>query len=489
MKHQNRFLRIISILLILTLMLTEIRVLDMPVLAEERTESTDKSKKEKEKDKEKTPEELWAEQVKKERAARKKIPIETNAIDGWPQGPKTYCESGIMIDLDSGAILYSKNAEKALYPASITKVLTALVALENCKLDEKVKFSQDSINILGNGYASIGMKAGEKITMEDALYGMMLASANEVAYAICEHFGGGDYKAGVAMMNEKAKELGCTNSNFVNPNGMFNKKHHTTVHDMARVAQAAYKSETFQKIINTKQYTIKKTKKSKEDRTFQNHHKMLWQNSEYYYKYCTGGKTGYTSEALNTLITFAEKDGRRLLCVTMKTRGEDTYKDTKKILNYGFKYFQNLSISENETADIFDKICEGTCVTIPADASFRDLEYTTDRQSDNTIQLQYHYHDYDVGNGIAEVSGEKTDEIKIGETFDSGSSKPEGKLEKLLSHVSDFLKQIPANEKKKYLLTGVSVLIILLIVIRVILSIKRRKKRKKRRRKSRRKRR
>lgn len=488
MKHQNWFFRIISILLILTLMLSEIQLLHTPVFAEERAKSADQSKK-KEKDKEKTPQELWEEQVKKERAARKKIPIETNQIKGWPKGPKTYCESGIMLDLDSGTILYSKNAEKALYPASITKVLTALVALENCELDEKVKFSQDSINILGNGYASIGMKTGEKITMEDALYGMMLASANEVAYAICEHFGGGDYEKGVAMMNEKAKELGCTNSNFVNPNGIFNKKHRTTVHDMARIAQAAYRSETFQKIINTRQYTIKKTKKSKEDRTFQNHHKMLWPDSEYYYKYCIGGKTGYTSEALNTLVTFAEKDGRRLLCVTMKTRGEDTYKDTKKILNYGFQHFQNLSISENETADIFDEICEGTCVTIPADASFQELEYTTDRQNDNTINLRYHYHDYDVGNGIAEVSGEKTNEIKIGETFDTGSSRPEGKLEKLLSPVSDLLKQIPVNEKKKYLLAGVGILIILLIAIRVILSIRRRKKRKKRRRKSRRKRR
>jgi D-alanyl-D-alanine carboxypeptidase len=325
--------------------------------------------------------------------------------------------------------------------------------------------------------------------MEDALYAMMLASANEVAYAICEHFGGGDYEAGVAMLNAKAAELGCTDTNFVNPNGIFDENHHTTTHDMALIAQAAYKYDAFQKIISTKQYTIKKTEQTDEDRTFQNHHKMLWSTSDYYYEYCTGGKTGYTSEALNTLVTFAEKDGRRLLCVTMKTRGKDTYKDTAKILDYGFDNFQTLSISQNETASIFSQVCNGTYVTIPADASFQDLVYTTAATSDTSIQLNYTFNGYSVGTGVARVDEAKSGDVEIGESFDSGSSKPLGSLQKRLSSILHTLRHKMENMRKEYLIVCVGALIIILILIHLLLSARRRAKARKKRLKNRRKRR
>ena len=501
MRQRKWLIRVISTFLVLVLFFSDVQAFQMDVFAKKNKAETEKdSDKE---DEEKTPEELAEEAIKKERKVRKKIPIETNSIEGWPQGPKTYCQSGIMLDLDSGAILYSKNAEEELYPASITKVLTALVALENCDLDEKIKFSQASIDILGNGYASIGMEAGEKIKMEDALYAMLMASANEVAYAICESFGGGDYNAGVAMLNAKAQELGCTNSNFVNPNGIFDEEHHTTVHDMARIAQAAYRSDVFRKIISTKEYTIGKTNKTKEKRTFQNHHKMLWTSSDYYYEYCTGGKTGYTSEAQNTLVTFAEKDGRRLLCVTMKTRGEDTYKDTKKILEYGFNNFQTLSISENETTTDFPKICEGTYVTIPAEASFQDLEYTVNKQSDSIAHLSYTYHGQAVGTGVAElgdgaeaVADASTEDIKnaaAGATTNAPQEEYEpgikGYMQRGLHMVQDLIQKIPGGERKIYLIYGVGGLILLLIIFRILLALKRRKKRRGRRRKRKRKRR
>lgn len=500
MGQRKWLIRFISAFLVLILFFSDIQPLQTTVYAKKDKKATKAAEEEEE---EKTPEELAEEAIKKERKARKKIPIETNDIEGWPQGPKTYCQSGIMLDLDSGAILYSKNAEEELYPASITKVLTALVALENCDLDEKIRFSQASIDILGNGYASIGMKAGEKITMEDALYAMLMASANEVAYAICEHLGGGDYNAGVAMLNAKAQELGCTNSNFVNPNGIFDEEHYTTVHDMARIAQAAYRSDVFRKIISTKEYTIGKTNKTKEKRTFQNHHKMLWTSSDYYYEPCTGGKTGYTSEALNTLVTFAEKDGRRLLCVTMKTRGEDTYKDTKKILEYGFNSFQTLSIRENETTTDFPEICEGAYVTIPAEASFEDLDYTVNRQSESIAHLSYTYHGQAVGTGVAELgdgAGAVTDasaeDIKnaaagattnaLQEEYEPGIK---GYIRKGFHRFKDFFQKIPGGERKIYLICGVGGLLLLLIIFRIILAFRRRKKRRRRRRRRRRKRR
>lgn len=460
---------------------------------------------EKKEDKEKTPEELWQEKLKKEKKTRKKIPIETNSIEGWPSGPKACCEAGAMIDLDSGTFLYSKNADAKLYPASITKVLTALVALENCSLDETVTISQDSIDVLGNGYANLDLNAGAELSMEEALYAMMLASANEVAYAICEHFGKGDYENGVSMMNEKAQELGCTNSNFVNPNGIYNKKHYTSAHDMALIAEAAYGIDEFREITGTKSYTISdikglKIKKSKEQkekekdmtkeekkaakkaaktRSFSNHHKMLSESSEYYYEYCTGGKTGYTTEALNTLITFAEKDGRSLVCVTLKTRGGDVYTDMKKILNYGFKNFQTLDISENETSSSFTSFNGGGLVTLPNESDFSDLHSETTDVADTQARLQYTYHDHPVGGCSVTIAEEEIKSFKIAENTKNDNAESDTFQKKLFRKLKELLK---SKDARKILIIAVGGLIVFLIAIRIIFSMKRRKKRKRRRR-------
>lgn len=466
----------------LTLVFSNVPAFHTAVYAKESEKDSDKDTDEKSED-EMTEEEKYELQLKKEKAARKKIPIESNNLEGWPKGPKTYCQSGVMLDLDSGTVLYEKNMNEKLYPASITKVLTALVALENCDLDENVKFSQASLDILGKGYANIGMKLGEKITMEDALYAMMLASANEVAYAICECFGGGDYANGVAMINERAKQLGCTDSNFVNPNGIHDKNHRTTAHDMALIAQAAYRSEEFRKIISTKQYTIGKTNKCKEERTFQNHHKMIWENSDYYYEYCVGGKTGYTSEALNTLVTFAEKDGRHLLCVTLETRGPDTYTDTEKILEYGFENFQTLSIEENEPDPDIAAVCSGMYVTIPADVSFQNLQRESE---ESTGGITYTFNGYRVGASNTTTPATTDSVDSVVETQPSDTS--EGNDFRIAPSAESENKD-SGIDRKKVLLITVGALILLMLIIRIILLLKRRKKRRRRRRNSKRKRR
>lgn len=481
MRNKRWFVIVASLFLVISLTALDIPTSYSTVYAKKSEKESDKDKEE-----ELTEEEKYELELKKEKAARKKIPIESNALAGWPKGPKSYCQSGVMMDLDSGTVLYEKNINEKLYPASITKVLTALVALENCDLDEKIKFSQDSIDILGNGYANIGMKPGEKITMEDALYAMMLASANEVAYAICEYFGGGDYANGLAMLNERARELGCTDSNFVNPNGIHDENHKTTAHDMALIAQAAYRLEVFRKIVSTKQYTIKKTNKCKEERTFQNHHKMLWGTSDYYYEYCVGGKTGYTSEAQNTLVTFAEKDGRHLLCVTLETRGPDTYEDTKKILQYGFERFQTLSIEENETDQTISANAAGMYVTIPAGVGFRDLDKVT---ADGTGGTVYTYYGYRVGAcGVAEPATTGSVESVI-ETQPSDTSDGNDFQIASSSDSEDTVSEKKKIDKKKIILAVVGAVLILLIIVRMIVGWKRWKKKRRRRRNRRRKRR
>ena len=181
--------------------------------------------------------------------------VDSNALAGWPVGPNIYSESGIVMDMDSGAILYAKKIDDQHYPASITKILTAVVALENSQLTDRVKFTQNCIDFLEYGDAHIGMKVGEEISMEDALYGMLLASANEVSYAIANSVNGG-YDNFINMMNEKVAELGGTNSHFVNANGLHNDEHYTSAHDMALIGAAAFKYEEFRKITGTRQYTI-----------------------------------------------------------------------------------------------------------------------------------------------------------------------------------------------------------------------------------------
>lgn len=316
--------------------------------------------------------------------------IETNEIKDWPQGPQIYGEAGIVMDMESGAILYGKGIDEKHYPASITKILTALVALENSSMTDTVKISQESVDCLKYEYAHIGMKPGEEITMKDALYALMLASANEVAYAIGETVAG-SHDEFVKMMNEKAKELGCKNTHFINTNGIFSEEHYTSARDMALISKAAFSHQELLDIVQTLQYTIPPTNMETESRTFQQKHKMLLHRKEYDER-CIGGKTGYTDEAGNTLVTVMEQDGRRIVAVILKSK-KDTYPDTKKICDYGFDNFEEVSIASNEKSEKLCNIYPDACVTLPSKIKFKDLKWKMDDKGN----LNYLYKNQLVG--------------------------------------------------------------------------------------------
>ena len=261
--------------------------------------------------------------------------VQTDALANWPQGPAIYAESGILVDLDTQEILYSKNIDKQLYPASITKVMTTLVAIESSSPEEPVTFSQHALDSIEWDSSNIGCRLNETLTMEQCWYAMMLNSANEVCCGVAEHISG-SIEAFVEKMNQKAAELGCTNTHFSNPNGLPDETHYTTAHDMALIANAAYQNETFRQIFSTRQYEIPPTPQYTETRYLYNHHKMMQPDTEYYYEGCLGGKTGYTETALNTLVTIASRNGKNLLCVTMRTQGRQVYTDTASLFDYGF---------------------------------------------------------------------------------------------------------------------------------------------------------
>lgn len=249
--------------------------------------------------------------------------------------PEIASEGAVLINAATGQVLFGKNEDQQFYPASITKVMTALLTLEHCNLNDVVTFSASATTNLESGAVALGVSEGDQLTVEQCLYGLLLKSANEIGNGLAEHIAGS--VSGFAdMMNEKARALGCKNTHFVNPHGLNNAEHKTTPYDMALILRAALENETFRKIDTTTSYRFPAIKNAQE-RTITMGHKMLYASDERYYEGIIGGKTGYTSKAGNTLVTGAERNGVRLIAVVMKSKGTH-YADTKALLDYGFAY-------------------------------------------------------------------------------------------------------------------------------------------------------
>lgn len=366
--------------------------------------------------------------------------VDVKAADYWPDAPETLSPGVILMEESTGTILYEKNSDEAHYPASITKIMTTLLALENGNLSDMVTFSDDAINNTeGSG---IARDYGEQMTLEQCLYGVMLESANECAYAVAEHVGG-TVENFVDMMNAKAKELGCTNTHFANPHGLQDENHYTTAHDMALIAQAAYQNETFRIIIGTKMYTIPPTNKHAEETVLRNHHDMLCTyhnaNRKYLYPYCVGGKTGYTATANSTLVTYAEKDGMTLICVVMNTQSPNQFIDTVNLFDYAFDNFQVLNVSENDTdysaeATVdngnlnniapFVELDKDAVIVLPKTAEFSDtsssVEYN-DSDSEIAGSITYTY----AGRNVGKADIKTTGVVVEGYAFDNESTEEE----------------------------------------------------------------
>lgn len=278
--------------------------------------------------------------------------IESNEITGWPQGPMIESASAVVMDMDTGVFLYSKQAKEKRYPASITKIMTTLLLIENCDLDDTITFSE-IVYDLEEGSSHLGVVPGEEMTLRQCAYGIMLASANDISNGVAEYMAGS--LSGFAdMMNEKAVELGCVNTHFSNPHGLFSEDHYTCAYDMALIAQAAYENPVFREIVSTKESMIPETNLVEETRYFLNHHKMMQEDSDYYRDWCIGGKTGFTSDSLNTLVTYAEKDGQRLVSVVLRVNGAGkAYEESTQILEYSFENFYTENHEKNNCQDDF----------------------------------------------------------------------------------------------------------------------------------------
>lgn len=266
----------------------------------------------------------------------------TDNIPGWPQGPKIEGESAILVDMITGTVLYAKNADRVQYPASITKIMTALIAAEHLDMKDKLVMSESAAHgITISDSSSIYADTGEELTIEQAMMAVMLQSANEMTLALAEETSG-SVKKFVELMNLKARLLGCTGTHFNNPNGLPDELHYTTASDMAKIARAAWFNPTFRKYATTTYYEIPPTNKFAETRYLLNHHKMMKGNTRAY-EGVLGGKTGYTDAAGNTLVTYARRGNLYLVSVVMKSVN-GAYSDTAALLDYGFNSFTRSAV-------------------------------------------------------------------------------------------------------------------------------------------------
>lgn len=342
--------------------------------------------------------------------------VQTNKLKDWPQGPGIYGEAGIVMDAETGAVLYGKNIDKEEYPASITKLLTALLAFRYSEMTDEVVITAESLACLGNGYATIGMKEGNVISMEQALYAMLLASSNEVAYAVGDAVAreqGQDYQWFLDEMNRTVEELGGTHTHFVNTNGVHDDQHYTSARDMALVARELFAYPEFFTISQTAQYTIPASPTT-EEHVFQQKHRMLVPGYEEYYEYVVGGKTGYTTDAKNTLVTLADNGEMKLVCVMLNTHSGHIYTDTRALLDYGFQNFRHVPVEEADSGDI-QELPEGAAVTLPDGLAFTDLDRSLSRATggNSLAALSYTYEDNPVG--VMEVKVNKSASFKEAE--------------------------------------------------------------------------
>ena len=292
-----------------------------------------------------TAEAASLEELQEEAEARKALPIQSNEIDNWPAGPQIGAQAAILMDANTGVILYSKNIHERLYPASTTKIMTALLAMERGNLDDMVEFSHEAVFSVPADGSNMGMDEGESITLEECLYGIMVASANEAANAAGEYVSG-SIEDFVSLMNERAQEIGCTDTHFVNPNGLHDSQHYTSAYDLALISSLFFRNEMLCKISNTARHHFEATATQPDDFYKNNKHQLI--NGEIPYEGILGGKTGFTSDSRQTLVTCAEKNGMRLVCVVFKEESPDQFTDTVELFDYGFHNFQVLNISENE---------------------------------------------------------------------------------------------------------------------------------------------
>ena len=304
-----------------------------------------------------------------------------------------YSDAAILIDSATGKVLVEKNSNEKMYPASTTKILTAIIALENCKLEDKITASYDAVMSIPVGYSNAAIQPDETLSLEELLNLFLIHSANEVGMILAEHISG-SVENFANLMNQKATEIGCKNTHFTNPSGIHDEEHYSTAYDMALIAQYCMKNETFRSIVSKPSCEVAATDKY-EDRYFVNTNDLIRPSSQYYYEYAIGIKTGFTSQAKNCLIAASKKDNMELITVILGAQttpdGKSArYLDSINLFEYGFNNYkfeevmsQNEAVQEitiknatKETKNLSLLIKDSISSTVPMNFNSENLDYS-----------------------------------------------------------------------------------------------------------------
>lgn len=302
----------------------------------------------------------------------------------------------LLAETTTGKILYERNSDKRIYPASLTKLMTAILVVENCELDEIVTVSDKAVNSVPSGYVNANLQVGEELTVEDLLYVMLIPSANDAANALAEHVGG-NIESFSSMMNTRAKELGCTGSNFTNPSGLHQEEHYTTTKDLFLISQKAIENNLIKKIIGTTTYSLPSTNKyTKEARIFTTTNYMIRKSlTKYYCDYCIGAKTGYTGEAKNCVVEFAKKDGIELTAIVMgensKVKGQK-FLDAKEMFEYVFENYNVKKLAKQNDKYETVRVLNGTKDTNQLELLYQNsVNILIENNSEKEIETKVEY--------------------------------------------------------------------------------------------------
>lgn len=287
-----------------------------------------------------------------------------------------YSNEAILIDSTTGQILYEHNAYEKAYPASTTKLLTAILTLENCNLTDSVTVPKEALSGIPSSYTTAALRAGEILTVEQLLHVLLIPSANDAANVLACHIAGSIDDFAI-MMNAKAKEIGCQNTHFVNPSGIHNDDHYSTAYDMALIGKYANTFDQIREIVTKTTYSLPNLPNGKE-RTFKTTNTLITPNNKYYYEYATGLKTGYTDKAKSCIVAKAKKDDMELICVVL---GGDKTEDKKNereldchtLFDYGFNNFKYYKICEKN--NLLDKT---NLTNIPSDLQNAEIIFSED---------------------------------------------------------------------------------------------------------------
>lgn len=372
-------------------------------------------------------------------------------------------DSYILLDNKTNKVLYKKNENEKMYPASTTKIVTALLTLENCNLDDTVTASYNAVMSIPEGYSSANIQIGEQLTVEQLLEVLLVHSANDAANILAEHVGG-SIESFVTMMNTRLNELGINNSHFTNSFGMHDENHYTTAEDLAKIMKYCLKNETFRKIAGKASCAIPATNKSG-TRSYSSTNELLNANSSNYYKYLIAGKTGFTSQAKECLVSAAYRDNLELIGVVLHSNSR--FSDSKKLFEYGYSNYSVKNIvNENDLI-----------TSIKVSGATKETE-TLNLLSSETIEALVN------NNSTSKIEPEIILNENISAPIEEGTSLGKVKYNiEGVSYTTDIIAEHNVEKSYFYLYVGISVGVILIIII-FVFSRKKKKRVKKYGRKS-----